>query len=123
MSLEIIESTVLPSAARTTTQTQPDQANANFDAIELTLDVTAVGTGSQTLSLQGYDEAAAGWRTLLASAAIVAVSTVVLRYGPTMPIVANASAAGYLPKRWRAVLTANNGNSQTSSVSARLIRG
>lgn len=118
---EITERVVLASAARTTTQTGGDIHTYGATQVEVTLDMTTVGTGSVTLSIQGFDVAKGAFVTLLASAAIVTDITTILRYGLGFPVVANASAAGVLPGVIRVVVTANNANSATYSVSSRLL--
>lgn len=124
--MQVAEGTILPSAARTTTQTvdAPSHLAAPMGAtlaLEVVMDTTAAATGSVTLSIEEYDEAKGGFVTRLASAAVTTVSVTRLTVGVSVPSAANASATGIVAKRWRVVATANNANSQTYSVSARII--
>lgn len=127
----VAEAALLASGARTTTQTLDPFAipaagpllmsMGTPRVLEAVMDTTAAATGSVTLSIEGYDEAKAGWVTLVASAAVVAVGTTFLRHGLPVTPAANAASQGVIPRRWRVVATANNANSQTYSVSARLL--
>lgn len=123
------EATLLASGSRTTTQTvEPSSSSVLLNGmgdiafLEAVLDMTVVGTGSVTLSIEGYDEAAAAFKTILASAAIVTNITTAILLGPGAPSVANVSSPRIVPKRWRVVATANNANAATYSVSARVVR-
>lgn len=117
------ERTILASAARTTTQTGTPVPTYGATHVEAVLDMTAVGTGSVTLSVEGYDHAKGDWVSLLSSAAIVTNIVTTLRYGVTFPVVANASASGIPPKLIRVNVTHNNANSATYSVSLRVVEG
>jgi hypothetical protein len=112
------EVTVLASLARTTTQTQADQANVGGRGIVVVLDMTAVGTGSVTLTIQGKDPASGKYYTLLAGAAVTTNSTNVYRVYPGLTAAANATASDVLPRTWRVLVTANNANSAVYSVGA-----
>lgn len=124
-----VEATLLASGARTTTQTLDPLTVANSfytgfmgkpEFLEVTLDMTTVGTGSVTLSIEEWVESAGAFKLRLASAAIVTNILTRLIIGPSVPTAANASATGLVPNRWRVICTANNANSATYSVSARL---
>lgn len=113
--------TLLASAARTTTQTGSDQENdTQAKGIVLVLDVTSAGTGSITLSIQGRTPNGV-YYTLLTGAAVTTNSTNVYRVFPGATAAANAVANDCLPPVWRAVVTANNANSMTYSLSAILV--
>lgn len=127
----VVEATLLASAAYTTTQildplyvAGSSQLASGFMGVpmilEAVMDTTAAATGSVTLSIQEFDIAAGTWANVLASAAVTATGRVRLVIGPEVPAAANSSATLSVPKRWRVVATANNANSQTYSVSARL---
>jgi hypothetical protein len=109
---------LMPSAAQTTTQTSADQANPNGLMLQVILDLTvnAGGLGSITLTIQGKDPASGKYYTLLAGAAVTAVSTVVYRVGPSLTAAANAVANDFVPAVFRIVVTANNANPVTYSV-------
>lgn len=108
--------TFLASASRTTTQTQADQANLNFKGIAVTVVTTTIGTGSITLSIQGYDVASATWVTLLAGAAVITNTTNVYFLYPGSPVVTNVSANMTLWPKYRLLVTANNANAAVYSV-------
>lgn len=108
--------TFLTSAARTTTQTQADQSNLNFKGIAVTVVTTAIGTGSITLSIQGYDVASATWVTLLAGAAIITNTNNTYFLYPDSPVVTNVSANMHLWPKYRLLVTANNANAATYTV-------
>ena len=118
------ESAQLASAARTSTQTGPDQINSDrYDMIELYLDLTAFSTAaSLTLRLQRWDPAKGAFVDLLVAAALTGNGQSTLRLGPLVPDVANLSRTGYVPGRFRWVVTHGNGNSHTYSLSQFLYR-
>lgn len=111
---------VLASGARTTTQTQADATNYNHRGIRVVLDMTVVGTGSVTVSIQGKD-ANGIYYTLLTGAAVTTNVTNVYEVFPGATAAANAVANSALPRTYRVVVTANNANSATYSVSSELI--
>lgn len=116
-----IYKTILPSLARTTTQTGVGFAVGDHKALHVVLDMTVVGTGSVTVSIDGYDKVSAKWYNLLTGAAVVTNSTNVYKIGPALVAAANAVANDYLPGLIRVTVTANNANSATYSVGACLI--
>jgi hypothetical protein len=114
--------TFLVSASRTTTQTQADQENeAGHKGIRVVVDMTVVGTGSVTVTIQAKDPLSGKYTTLLASAAIIANGTTVLQVFPGAPETANLSANKTLGRDWRILATANNANAATYSVSYELL--
>lgn len=112
---------VLPSAARTTTQTSADMTNYNHRGIIVVLDVTVPGTGSITLEIDAKDPVSGKYYAVLAGAAVTTTITNVYRVYPGLTAVANATASDVLPRTWRVKVTANNANSVTYSVGAMLI--
>jgi hypothetical protein len=110
------EVTLLASAARTTTQTSADIVNYNWSKLTVVLDMTVVGTGSVTVSIDGKDTASGKYINLLTGAAITTNSTNRYRIGEALAAVANAVAQDYIPRIIRIVVTANNANSATYSV-------
>lgn len=113
---------ILASAARTASANGVDRTNQNARGIIIVLDVTvAPGVDTVTFTLQGKDPASGKYYTVLASAAIVAVSTVVLRVGPGLTAAANAVANDILPRTWRLITTHSAGTSFTYSVGAILV--
>lgn len=107
---------LLASAARTTTQTSADLVNYNAKALQVVLDMTTVGTGSVTVSIDMKDTASGKYINLLTGAAITTNSTNRYRVGPNLAAVANSVAQDYMPRVFRIVVTANNANSATYSV-------
>jgi len=112
--------TLLASAARTTTQTGDDVTNTTYRGVRVILDTTAVGTGSVTLKIEGKDNLGV-YYTLLTGAAVTTVSTNIYTVYPGLAATANVSTSNVLPKTWRIVVTANNANTQTYSVTYDLI--
>jgi len=112
---------VLASAARTTTQTSADQVNYNARGIQLVLDMTSVGTGSVTVSINGKDAVSGKYYPILTGAAVTTNSTNVYRVYPGLTAAANATVSDFLPRTFQVVVTANNGNSATYSVGYSLI--
>lgn len=122
MPVQLVSDVVLAiPAGATTTQTSPDFNNANARGLKVVLDMTAVGTGSVTLTIQGKDRASQKYFTLLAGAAVTTNVTNVYTIYPGYPVVANVSANEVLPTTWRIVCTANNANPTTYTVGASLI--
>lgn len=116
------EATLLASAARTTTQTGSDITNLSANALVVVLDMTVVGTGSVTVTIEGKDSASGKYRTLLAGSAVTTNSTNTYKVGPTVAAAANSIAQDYLPPVFRITVTANNANSATYSVGYALVR-
>lgn len=113
--------TLLASAARTTTQTGADTTNYNARGIRVTLDMTTVGTGSVTLSIEAKDETSGKYVALLTGAAVTTNSTNVYKVYPGLTAAANSVANDVLSRVFRIVVTANNANSATYSVGYDLI--
>jgi hypothetical protein len=111
---------VLPSAARTTTQTSDDLPSGGRGAMHLIVDVTSAGTGSITPKVQGKDGNGI-YYDILVGTAITSTGTNVLKIGRGMTPVASAVATDQLPLYFRVILTANNANSMTYSVGVNLM--
>ncbi|MBA3830089.1 MAG: hypothetical protein H0X33_14200 [Taibaiella sp.] len=111
-----LEATLLASAARITTQTSADIINYNWKKLRVVLDMTVVGTGSVTVTINGKDAASGKYILLLAGAAVTTNSTNVYKVGEALAAVANLIAQDYLPRIIQIVVTANNANSATYSV-------
>lgn len=127
----VAEGVLLASGAQTTTQTLDPVAITTAAplvsgfmgiprALEVIVDTSAAATGSVTVSIQEFDIAAGTWANVLATTAITATGRVRLVIGMGVSSAANASLSMIPPKRWRVVATANNANSQTYSISARV---
>ena len=113
---------LLASAARTTTQTSADLINYNAEALIVVLDMTVVGTGSVTVTIDMKDTTSGKYINLLTGAAITTNSTNRYRVGPNLAAVANSVAQDYLPRVFRIVVTANNANAATYSVGYHLVK-
>lgn len=116
-----VDLSILASGARTTTQTGTDQTNYNHRGIHVVLDMTTVGTGSVTLSIEGKDVVSGKYYAILTGAAVTTNSTNVYKIYPGLTGAANATASDILPRTFRITVTANNANSATYSVGASLI--
>lgn len=112
---------VLTGTGATTSQNTPDLQNASHRGIKVVLDMTTVGTGSVTVTIQGKDAASGKYYTLLAGAAVTTNSTNVYTVFPGAPPTANVSANDQLPKTFRILVTANNANATTYTVGATLL--
>jgi hypothetical protein len=100
----------------TTTQTGPDILSPTASGVKVVLDMTAIGTGSVTLAIQGKDKQSGKYYTLLSGAAVTTNSTNVYKVFPGATASANAVANDALPEVWRWRVTANNGNAASYSV-------
>lgn len=116
-----MDAVLLASAARTITTASADQTNYNGSGVIVVLDMSVIGTGSVTLTIQGKDSISGNYYTLLAGAAVVGNSTNAYTVYPAAPATANVSANAPLPRTWRINVVANNANSATYSVSASVI--
>ena len=112
---------LITATGATTSQTGADQLNNTGRGLIVVLDMTTVGTGSVTLTIQGKDTASGKYYTLLAGAAVVANSTNVYTVYPGVAATANVSANSPLPRTWRVITTANNANPCTYTVGASVI--
>jgi hypothetical protein len=114
--------TALASAARTATNNSGDLLNANARGVEVIVDVTAApGVDTVTFTIQGKDATSGKYYTLLASAAVSAVGTTVLRVYPGTTAAANLVANLPVPRVWRVLATHSAATSFTYSVGANLI--
>ena len=108
------ESVVLiPSASRTATNASAAQDNLRSRGVIATINVTTIGTGSVTLSIQRWDAALAAWVDMLATAAIITATSGTLTLYPGLTAAANSVASAVLPRGWRVAVTHNNANACT----------
>ncbi len=117
--------TVLPSAARTAApDTQEfDASGVDYSGLHLVIDVTAIAaTPSITVTIAGVDRASGKTYTTLASAAITATGTTVLKVGRGLTAAANLVANDLLPPIFRVTVTHADADSITYSVSGHLCR-
>jgi hypothetical protein len=114
--------THLASAARTATESGADTINYNARGGHFVIDVSAVtGAASITVDVEAKDPVSGVYYSLLNSAAISTVSTVVLKIYPGITPVANAAASDILPREYRVTVTHANADSITYSVSDALV--
>ena len=111
----------ITAAGATTTQTGADQTNYNHRGAIIVLDMTSVGTGNVTLSVQGKDALSGKYYTIFTGAAISTNSTNVYTIYPGATAAANVAVSYPLPRTWRVTVTANNANATTYTVGASLI--
>lgn len=111
---------VLPSLSRTTTQSV-DVKNLTGAGVEVTVDISTIGTGSITLNIRAKDPVSGNYIVILASVALVANGTTRYRVYPGIAVVANQTASDTVPHEWNIQVVANNANPVVYSVSAALI--
>jgi hypothetical protein len=116
------EVTLLPSLSRTTTQTSADLQNLGGNKIVVVLDMTTVGTGSVTVTINGKDSASGKYYLLLSGAAVTTNSTNRYIVGNGVTSTANVSVNDVLPSVFQIVVTANNANAAVYSVGYNLLR-
>lgn len=122
MSQNRITDTIYSSEARTATPDAPVLINKFNRGVHVLIDVTAVtDTPSVVFTIEGKDGVSGIWYTLLASAAITAVSTVLLRLEPAVTDEANLVEGGQLPRVWRITAVHGDADSITYSVGANLV--
>lgn len=114
---------VIAGAAVTTTQSTADLNTLNFKGITVILDVSAAGTSSLTVQVQGKDFSNSGnYWTLLGSSAVSANGTTAhtLYPGITAATAANGntSVSMILPMWIRIRVVAGNANAATYTVGA-----
>jgi hypothetical protein len=115
--------TVLASAVRAATLNTEDLCNDYFRGVELVIDMTAVpGVDTVTFTIQAKDPTSGKYFTVLASAAIVATGTTVLRVYPGLTAAANAVVSDVLPRSWRVQATHSAGSNFTYSVGANYLK-
>ena len=114
---------VLQSAARTASVNSSTFPNTQgHRGLHLIIDATAsADTPSVVFTVQGYSPLGNDFYTILASAAITATGTTVLRVYPGLAASANVSVSDCLPHLWRVLATHADGDSITYSVAATLL--
>ena len=115
--------TALASAARTASVNSPDLQNPDSVGVIVVIDTTLVpGTAPSTVfTIEGLDGASGKYYTVLASVAITAVGTVILRAYPGLTAAANVDASAVVPSTWRVKAVHGNANSVTYSVGYNLV--
>lgn len=113
---------IFASAARTATVASADITNRGGRGAVIVIDVTAAAdTPSVVFTVQGKDDLSGKYYTMLASAAITATGTTVLRIFPGMTAAANVAANDVLPRTWRVNAVHADADSITYSVGASII--
>lgn len=112
------------SAVRAASTASPDNVvNRFYRGVDVIIDMTVVpGVDTVTFFIEGQDPVSGKWYLILASAALVAVATTVLRVYPGLTPAANAVASAALPRAWRVRTVHSAGTNFTYSVGAQLIR-
>ncbi len=109
--------------AETVTFTSANYDTADASGLEVDLVMRTIGTGSVTVSIDRFDKASKTWINVLTGAAIVGNGANRYRVSPYIPAVANVSAQDHLPEIFRVVVTHNNANATTYSLSYHLANG
>lgn len=115
--------TILASAARTATPTV-DTFHVSGDArgLVLVIDATAAtATPSVVFTILGVDPVSGKTWTVLASAAVTAVSTTVLRVSPHLTAAANTIAKDLIPSYFTVSVVHGDADSITYTVSAQVV--
>lgn len=114
---------VFPSKERTATHSSPDIRNyGNGVGLVAVIDCTSItDTPSVTFTIEGKDPSSGKYYTILTSAAVASVSTVVLRVHPDLTAAANLVAKDMLPAVWRVTATHGDTDAIIYSVGASVI--
>lgn len=113
---------ILPSAARTASVNSIDFTNNFAKGGHFVIDVTAAtDTPSIVATIQGKDYYSGKYYTILASAAITATGTTVLKVFPGATAAANAAVNDVLPVTYRVSVAAADADSITYSIGASLV--
>jgi hypothetical protein len=95
-----------------------------YRGVILVIDVTAApGAQNLVVTLEGVDPVSGKFWSILASAAITAISTTVLKVFPGLTASANAVANDVLPPAWHVKVTNSGAGSWTYTVAAHLLAG
>ena len=114
--------TAFASAVRTASGNSGDLTNSGSRGVHVVIDMTAVPTvETVTFTVEGKDPVSGKYYTLLASSAIVAVSTVVLKVYPGLVVAANLAANDVLPSVYRVKTTHSASGNFTYSVATNLV--
>ena len=119
--------TWLPSAARTTTQTLPDQVGVFASGLEVLCNISAAsGTGGLQVSIQGKDPVSGTYYTMGQTTANTSVSFVRALLFPVFQSQAATATKifinDFLPYIWRIQVIANDTSSYTYSCDYTLYR-
>src|SRR5262245_12342957 len=100
----------------TVTQTGADIQSPGARGVRLVVNMTAAGTGSITVAIQGKDKQSGQYYAILTGAAITTNSVNIYTVFPGATAAANVTANDFIPEIWRWVATAGNANPATYSV-------
>jgi hypothetical protein len=118
----VLGKTLLASAARTASTDSGDLLNDQHRGVVVVIDVTAAAaTPSVVFTVQGKDPLSGKYYDILASAAVVATGTTVLKVYPGITAAANAAVSDVVPQHWRVKAVAADSDSLTYSMYACLI--
>lgn len=106
--------------AETATYTSPDISTQEARALEVDVVMRTVGTGSITITIDRYDKASKTWINMLTGSAVITNVTNRYKVSPDLAAAANVSAQDHLPEIFRVVVTHNNANATTYSLSYHL---
>lgn len=112
---------ILSASGITITMTSGDITNFNARGAVIVLNMSNVGTGSVTLAIQGKEPISGQYYPILTGLAVTTNSVNVYRVYPGLTAVANVTANDILPRRFRAVVTANNANATTYTVACMFV--
>lgn len=104
----------------TTTITTPDQVNINAHGVKVSINITNIGAGSITVSIQFKDPFGL-YTTVLSSVVLTTNGQTVLTICPGLFNIANATLNDFLPRIWRVQAVANNNAPATYTVGAMTI--
>lgn len=110
----------ITAAAVTTTQTGADQFTYGARGIHVLLNMTSIGTGSVTMEIDGKD-ILGNYYTIISGNAITSIGKNLLKVYPGITSMANQAAADVLPAVFRILVTANNANPTTYTVTSSLL--
>lgn len=117
-----IQKVLLPSAARTTTQTIKVSTPLGLRCGHIIINASSYTAGSLTPKIQGFDAGANEYYDILTGSAITSIGRTVLKICPGITPIANSSSSDMLPLNWQLVLTAGTADSITYSVSTVLLK-
>lgn len=101
-----------------------DQTNLSSRGLHLAIDITAITgtTPTLTVTIQGKDAVSGKYYTILASAALSATGTTILRVYPGLTAAANTVANDVLPRDWRVIYVVGGTTpAVTATISAALV--
>src|SRR5215211_2410294 len=112
----------LVATAAGTTVNGNTMKNEFWRGLHLVIDITALGASATlTVTIEGYDPLSGKYYTILASAALAAVATTVLKVYPGLTAAANLAANDVIPSHFR-VKAVTAVQAVTAKISASLIR-